>query len=518
MTTSPKSEQTPGAPPLWPCLLVCAVAALCVDLGAIHRLHTADSLLYPLISLWRWTPYYWGQDRVGMLVPALARPITHPLANLLFQDYVNILGGLSAFVLLARYVARSAAYPAVGMSAAALFVAFAPGPYQAMYFIDAAYGVWLSLGLGGLILAEKRDGRLSAIRIAFGFLLILLAHWVNYAAALIFGPVVILRRLIVAPSETARGEPTDKRRWRRPWRLVDAETALAVGLLAVGAVAGRLLTHFSESPVATPLDSLPASEWPDAWLGLIETQWQALRPGRLPAAVAILLALGVATLIWRPIRRNRSASRRYAWTLLLSATAIWLFTGTRLWVRQNGYTYRYLIPATMMIEEAALFIAIGPLWSTAASRVRRALNALPSVALIAGALAAYGLPSIAGVRRDLDRLFGDLTPDLIEARCTHLAGGYERVWPAVFHAAIVLHERGENRVVWGLTGRLEATGDLLGRVSFSDVRIATAIGDRGAEVRRGQLPPMTEVERRRTIRVYVPRQSGPPAAGSDRAP
>ena len=38
-----------------------------------------------LVSLQRWTPFYWDQERYGMLIPALALPVRDPLLNLLLQ-------------------------------------------------------------------------------------------------------------------------------------------------------------------------------------------------------------------------------------------------------------------------------------------------------------------------------------------------------------------------------------------------------------------------------------------------
>src|SRR5207302_6490489 len=42
---------------------------------------------------------------------------------------------------------------------------------------------------------------------------------------------------------------------------------------------------------------------------------------------------------------------------------------------------------------------------------------------------------------------------VLAAGCTYIAGDYWTVWPAVFHANLTLHERGESRVVWGVTFR-----------------------------------------------------------------
>jgi hypothetical protein len=49
-------------------------AALWIDFGSIHRLHHADSLIPTLMSLIRWQPFFWEQDRFGMLIPCWRCP------------------------------------------------------------------------------------------------------------------------------------------------------------------------------------------------------------------------------------------------------------------------------------------------------------------------------------------------------------------------------------------------------------------------------------------------------------
>jgi hypothetical protein len=62
-------------------LIVIASLAAWMGLGTLHDFEHADSLLPVLISTQRWTPFFWGQDRFGMLVPLVAMPIRDPLAG-----------------------------------------------------------------------------------------------------------------------------------------------------------------------------------------------------------------------------------------------------------------------------------------------------------------------------------------------------------------------------------------------------------------------------------------------------
>ncbi len=73
-STTAASETSHRLPRLWPFLLVLASAAICLDLSTIHQYHASDSLLPVLVSLQHWTPFFWLQDRVGMLVPLCGDP------------------------------------------------------------------------------------------------------------------------------------------------------------------------------------------------------------------------------------------------------------------------------------------------------------------------------------------------------------------------------------------------------------------------------------------------------------
>src|SRR5579859_2949629 len=72
------------------CLMLTGAASVLIDLGRFHHPVYADGLLPVMMSLQKWTPFLWGQDRLGAPLALLAVPIRHPLMNLLFQAGVAI--------------------------------------------------------------------------------------------------------------------------------------------------------------------------------------------------------------------------------------------------------------------------------------------------------------------------------------------------------------------------------------------------------------------------------------------
>ena len=84
----------------------------------------------------------------------------------------------------------------------------------------------------------------------------------------------------------------------------------------------------------------------------------------------------------------------------------------------------------------------------------------------------FGAPSLSRARADIDRTLGARTADVVGAGCTHVAGDFWTVWPMVFHANLVLYERGEPRVVWGVAHNSVATTDLWTRTPAGRMRVA----------------------------------------------
>src|SRR3954447_12920962 len=107
----------------WPMVAVTiAMIAAWMGLGSLHDFQHADSLLTVLISTQRWAPFFWGQDRFGMLVPLLAMPLHHPLANLLAQGWLMTSAALLAPFVIARFLVGSAAeWIAIGACTNVLF-------------------------------------------------------------------------------------------------------------------------------------------------------------------------------------------------------------------------------------------------------------------------------------------------------------------------------------------------------------------------------------------------------------
>ncbi|WP_242345938.1 hypothetical protein [Anaeromyxobacter terrae] len=483
-----------------------ASAAALLDLGSFHRLEQGDSLIPVLVSLQRWTPFFWDQERFGMLVPLLALPVRDPLANLLLQRALTAFAGLAALLLLARHALAGRDWPLAGLLAAGALLLLAPAPWLFEYLASQPYGLSTALALGGLAVAERAppgsEGaspaaswtRLPWLRPAAALLLVVAAHWVNAVAGIVLLGLAVAR----AGAELLEGAPRAGVRER---------LVREVGLLGAGLAAGqvflRLYPLLTGHRLRLAMGTLPVERWPGAWTSFFGLAWHDER--RWGLALVAIAAAGVALLLTRPLRPQLAGALVRAGALLAAALGYALFAGALEWVEANAFHWRYLAPSALLVHLAAVSLLAEPL-----ARLQRLAPAAGRAALAfvpAAALAVYGAPSLAHVRADLDAATGARTEDVLTAGCELVAGDYWSVWPTVWHAALVARERGISRSVYGITHRSNPTVPRWKGRPPESLRICRPAGEEEhAErwLRAFHLWPVRIVGRQGTVDVLVP--------------
>lgn len=487
----PRSPPTAAPEPaLWHFLGSSALAAVLANLGTLHRGQHADSIIPVLVSLYRWTPFYWDQGRYGQLVPWLAQPLHSPLVNLLVQGSVTAFCLLSTFGLLARYVVRDGTWQVLGVTGAAGFLALTDAPYRFEYLVSLPHGLSLALALGSLGLraapCRTRGGWLGAQ--AGAVALSALAHWVNLATSVYLLPLVLCLTAI--------------RSGRREW----ASGALDALVLLAGTGIGLALAGLSDTP--TPLGGLSPGAMLPAAAASLKNVW--LRAGQMPWAIAaaLLLVAGAVLLAWPAMRARAAWPARESLGLIAAATCSLVLVASRTWVKANGFGERYVFPCVVFAFTAAVLWGLGPLSTWLRPRVKA--WGRPTVVLVLPALAvvAYGLPSVDRVRRLLNHA-PQRNRELVELGATHLAGNYWEVWPSVFYVNLLHHERGDGKVIWGLTARGSATRAEALAVPRDRVRIGVALDDGLAGHFMQDFEPVERVARTSQVELYAPCTSGP---------
>jgi hypothetical protein len=452
-------------------VLVSAIATS-MSFGALHALQGADSIVPILVSLQRWTPFFWQQDRFGMLVPLLVMPVHDPLTNLVVQGWLMVTAALLTPFLVARLLVDDPSdwFVAGALTNILLFVLPRPD-VQFDWLVVQPYALSIALGTAGLIVSEK-SGRTA---LGTATVLMVLAHWVNLSVIVLVAPLALLRR-----------------------RSVMRPIAVTISGVGVGAALTRL------SPYHTTPAILPAAEWPHGWYDLLTNASQAFPHRAALGTVAMLGAIAAAIAWWRCRGGVRDSigwqPLAAAGTALIAGATCWLVAGVSRWVQLNLYLPRYIYPSMLMCG-----VALGIVVAALVRNLSRSMTVVTALSLCVLTLFNYGVPSRARLRATLDSRLGALTPDVVASGATVIGGNYWVVWPAVFHANLMTH-RQKGRAVYGLTFRSAATDDLW-QNSPADIMIAAPTGDRTIEAwaRKAGLT-IRRLERRGAIDVFVGRR------------
>lgn len=444
--------------------LAVAAASLALTCGHFLREANADGLLPVLISLQKWTPFYWGQKHYGQLVPLLAVPFRTPLSNLVAQFWMLWMAAVGEFFVLPYYLLRRPGWALAGALVATLYVAFGP-PYLRWDTVIQPYAIGFALGGLALCLLEGGRGWRRAARVAGAVVLLVAAYFVSSTVLLQLAPLVAARALL------RYLEPGG----REQHRAIAIDFAVAAGVVIfLGAASNEILKHF---PDGNPyLELTPRATWVKGWTTLVARTWtEELAKTPWPVLAGLLTLAGVG-LQARPRSKPRRAGIFAACVLLLlGAVGFVVVAGVNEWVRRNLYAPRYCIPPLILVHAAIALLWADTLGELELPSPRLAL-ASATAALLAGSVWSYGWPSIATVRADR----AAATPgakELADAGVTHIVGDYWRVWPLVLEVNQLLRERGESRQVWGVTSRSEDTADLWGRVPESQVVVGVPAVD-----------------------------------------
>ena len=183
----------------------------------------------------------------------------------------------------------------------------------------------------------------------------------------------------------------------------------------------------------TSLVMVEMSEWPTGWLQLLRTTSAWLVHPIWAIAIVGVAAAGFAH--WASGRARESLTP--AAVTGAAGLVYWLIVGTSEHVRANSYFPRYVFPALMLFSVALAIVLVEPL-----RPLRRTARTMTVALMMTTTVTVYGTPSIPRLHRELTRRFGAMTTDVLATGATVIVGDYWTVWPAVFHANLVLYQRG----------------------------------------------------------------------------
>lgn len=447
--------------PEWTPWLVaaCTSGLVATWLAGSERFHVydSDSLVPKLTSTMEWSFYYWHTARNGQLLSLLAMPFTHPLTNLVAQQWLGTFAGVMAIYLLVAFVMRGRPWFASGTAAVASFLVGATSYGHNLYLEGShTFGTSMALVLGGLLVArDARPRRADAVRIASAAALVATGIWVNLMVVLLAGAVVAVDGLLNEDEPSFRIDvpsvPPLARRWMAH---VAIGLGLLVGCLATVMVVTRL---FAPSGMADRMTLSPVAwtTYPNMVATLASnTIEKVVAPGG-----AILVAAAVIGAAWLD---GRNAWPRSVTILAAAGFGFFMVAAGMKWVAMNKCEPRYVLPAII-----AGYACVGVLLAATVGEAlhdvadesrpleitRWTFTAAVPVALLLG----YGLPDTGAARRAIAPIGSPLAEQVVESGVEFVAGDYWSLWPAVFKANLILYDLGETRRVWGLGFRASNT-------------------------------------------------------------
>ncbi len=454
--------------PEWTSWLAAAGASGLVAtwLAGSERFHQydADSLVPRLTSTMEWSFYYWHTSRNGQLLPLLAMPFTHPLTNLVVQQWLGTFAGVMAIYLLVALAMRGRDWFVSGTVAVACFLVGAASFGHTLYLEGSqTYGTALSLVLGGVLLARRAlPWRENWRRIAVAALLVTAGLWVNLMVFLFAAAVVAVDAALPEgdpPPEPLPEMPLLRNLPRLPpavlrW-IVRAGVAMAVlvGCLAFMLIATKLFASSGGERRAT-FSLVPLSSYPGAVAtAAYKTCDMVVGPGG-----AVLVAAAAVAAAWL---EGRGAWPRGVTVLATAAFGFFACVGGMQWVAMNASHPRYLLPATISAF-ACIGIVFAKVVQETLGPVLQARRELPwarlavTAAVPAALFLGYGWPDAGAAHRAIARIGSPMAEKVVESGVEFVAGDYWSLWPVVFRANLILYERGEQRRVWGLGFRAGA--------------------------------------------------------------
>jgi hypothetical protein len=442
-----------------------AAAAFWINLSFIHASQDADLLLMSLISIERWTPFYWGDNRYGMLLPLLASGVRSYVPNLMVQTQLSIFAALLTAVLfqcffLSRGLNRERGFTARNLSAALFTIVLAifcfrsnPRSIQ-IFLLPHPYFTSLALGLAG-IAAMLRSTATTTVRYIAGAVALLLSFWVNWSNAPVFFGLVLL----LPSGARATG---DHLRARLP------------ALFVVGAAFAAAYSYSLLYPRLLDTGLASPAEIPDS----IARMFRNLLAGMIDARrtlVVIVAALAAAIVRWRGRLLKNLVSFGDGQVIIALAVCFAAAIASTEWVIRNLYEWRYWTIAVVLLFLVVASFLADSLFEAIRRAMRSETRAVPIAVLLFCLTIGYsfGAPSIPGVWRSLDRVSSPDYENIRRLRCTHMVGDYWVAWRSVFYNRVHKIEP----PLWAVTLRSEATEPQWSKIPREERRYCGVCGD-----------------------------------------
>jgi hypothetical protein len=388
----------------WLLIILCAIVAGVILPLTQHLagIQDGDGILTALMSTQHLTWYFWGQDRLLNLLPAIASPVTDIEWNLRFQvflrsffAYLSPLGFLVFFSRSPRFLLLATAVTnIILLSALSQYAQFNVYVQHSMFCT--------SLVLFGMACLLMHANLPTAAKLVLVTLICALMYATNYALLVYALPFAVL--MVVA-------------NWPDKVRYIAFFACNCIGVVLAnlhGKYFGERSTEFGISP---SLDALITS------LGIIYEH---------VSIIVVIVAVVVAAALYR---RAQVTKPLVLLAGIAAAGGMVLVVCSATWVQMNLYNIRYFLTSVIVVAAvlAAVIAAAMLRWNLSTGRlagVSLALIAAGSIFALGSFNGAYSTLVGAPWRTSSDAV-GEV---VVQQQARLVIGGYWDVWPTVYAA------------------------------------------------------------------------------------
>lgn len=394
-----------------------AFSALVIALSPVLQQYiNADVILFSLISTQKWTFFYWGQDRLGSLLPLLAISVQNPFYNLIFQSYLAValvFGGI--FVIFGFFYTWK---KSLILTLFTLLVLVSLFPVEFVFELTIWHYLYIiSIGLSLLGLkffaaqfqAEKLIKKKGLI--IFGSGLLILAIWLNRSVIIFWFlfPLIIfsLKEFFSQRYKNSKSVLTWLKELIFACFISIKKNGKIILILITIFIVNFILLSFLHLPKSS-MAIIPFSEWTSAFSKLIVNS-RLYFNHNLSVLVMVLILWGVVQFYFFKNKRKK-IELIPVFTLLIIAGAYFFVVSSLNWVKINLYYPRYIIPSAVFLIMASVLFGAFSLLSFSVERKKVYSYIVVSLSLLVMliSLFKYGYPSVKKLEDLFERKWGRL--------------------------------------------------------------------------------------------------------------
>lgn len=449
--------------------------------------HSSDTLMPSLMSLQKWTFFYWGQERLGSFLPLVLIPFKHPLTNYLVQKIIAIYFGFVCLFLIGRYITNHQNWIPIGCISAILMFNCLFQEQIIAYFINHyEYSISLTFALSGvLILSNKPIRKLSKLNILIGTFFFLLAHWVNISIILALGPLVFAHCFFKPfPINSSNIKDNisllrkDKFYFLQKGKLLRElfEFFFIPIIFGCAFIANLIFSKFYR--ISNSLDALtdfrflPVSFWTESWYKMAFNAWENFFQNGLMTTLGVFTIFALASLIMPQSRKVFPSAVFSLSIILLSAFIHILAIGTLRHMEINLFNDRYLFIPLVLIIVGIIAFSFTLIQPNIPKNIQTVITYFLLAGLLINAIYKTDHLSAADIKMFFHHKYGAISKEVVGSHSTHIIGNYWDVWPVVFYSNLQLYENDTDKQIWGLTLRGNETKLLWKDIPLEQFRIA----------------------------------------------